>query len=112
MYKFNHVGFITDQPKPNEDFVAKTRVWVTNPHEHPFKIEWLRYEPNSPVEGLVRTQPHIAFKVDNIEKACKSMEVLLEPFDVGFATVGFYKSRDGAVIELMEYKKHTDWKPE
>jgi len=112
MYKFNHVGFITEEPKPNEDFVCETRVWVTNPNEHPYKIEWLRFEADSPVKGPVRTQPHIAFQVDDLEQASKNMEVLLKPFDVGFATVGFYQSSDGAVIELMEYKENADWKPQ
>jgi len=38
--------------------------------------------------------------------------VLIEPFDVGFAVVGFYKTKDGAVVELMEYKENAEWKPQ
>ena len=110
--EFNHIGLITNEVKDGESFVAATRVWVTNPHEHPFKIEWLRYEPDSPVAGAVRTQPHLAFRVDSLEEASSGLKVLLEPFDVGFATVGFWQTSDGAVIELMEYKPGQDWQPE
>jgi len=112
MLKFDHVGLVTDQKHQGEDFVAATRVWVTNPNEHPFRIEWLRFELDSPVEGPVRTQPHIAFSVPYLAEASKGMEVLIEPFDVGFAIVGFYKTQDGAVVELMEYKENAEWKPQ
>ena len=108
---FDHIGLITEEKKKGEDFVAATKVWVTSPREHPFSIEWLRFEPDAPVTGPVRTQPHVAFRVDNLKEASEDLAVLLEPFDVGFATVGFYQTDDGAVIELMEYKKNGTWQP-
>lgn len=108
---FDHIGLITEEKKEGEDFVAATKVWVTSPREHPFNIEWLRFEPDSPVTGPVRTQPHVAFRVDNLKKASEGLDVLLEPFDVGFATVGFYQTADGAVVELMEYKENSNWQP-
>jgi len=103
---------VTDEKKEGESYVATTKVWVTNPHEHPYKIEWLRYEPNSPVTGPVRTQSHIAFQVEDLAQAAQGLKVLLEPFDVGFATVGFYQTADGAVVEFMKYKEDADWQPE
>jgi hypothetical protein len=111
-FKFDHIGMVTDEKKEGEEFVAATRVWVTNPHEHPFNVEWLRFESDSPVSGATRTQPHIAFAVDNLQEACKGLEVVLEPFEVGFAKVGFYKTKDGALIELMQYKENAGWQPE
>lgn len=110
--EFNHIGLITDEKKKDESFVDATKVWVTNPHEHPFKIEWLRFEPDSPVTGPVRNQSHVSFKVDDLEEKSKGLKVLLEPFDVGFATVGFYQTQDGAVVELMEYKEGQQWQPQ
>jgi hypothetical protein len=107
--EFDHVGMITDQPKSEEDFVEATRVWVTDPKEHPYHVEWLRYEPDSPVTGPVRECPHVAYRVTNLEETAKDMKVLLEPFEVGgFVRVGFYQSQDGAVIELMEYTGSSD----
>ncbi len=106
---FDHVGLITTEKKEKEDWVEATRVWVTNPKEHPFNIEWLRYEPDSPVKGPVRERPHVAYSVEDIEEASQGLMVLLEPFDVGsFVRVGFYESKDGAVIEFMQYKQDKD----
>ena len=69
----------------------------------PFRIEWLRFEPDSPVTGPVRELPHVAFRVDSIREAAAGLKVLLEPFDAGIAVVGFYETRDGGVVEFMEY---------
>jgi hypothetical protein len=102
--KFEHIGLITAEKKAGEDFVESTRVWVTNPKEHPFHVEWLRYEPDSPVTGPVREHSHVAYSVENLGEACKGLKVLLEPFEVGgFVRVGFYEYHDGTVVELMEY---------
>ena len=106
--EFDHIGLITNEKKGNEVWVEKTRVWVTDFAHHPYRAEWLRYEPDSPVKGPVREKPHVAFRTSNLEKASKGMKVLLEPFDVGFAIVGFYESDDGAVIEFMRYKKEVE----
>ena len=102
--EFDHIGLVAEQEHEGEIFVEATRVWVTDSKKHPYSIEWLRFEPDSPVAGPVRTQSHVAFRVSDIEKASRGLKVLLEPFDVGFAMVGFYQSEDGAVIEFMEYK--------
>lgn len=102
--QFDHIGLITEEKKDNEIWIDKTRVWVTDYKNHPYKIEWLRFEKDTPVRGPVREKPHIAYRVDNLEKASKGLKILLEPFDVGFAVVGFYELDDSAVIELMEYK--------
>jgi len=103
--EFDHIGLIANEKKGNEVWVETTRVWVTDFAHHPYRVEWLRYEPDSPVKGPVREKPHVAFRTSNLERASKGMKVLLEPFDVGFAIVGFYESDDGVVIEFMKYKK-------
>lgn len=102
---FDHVGFITTEKKPGERFVEATRVWVTDIESHPYRVEWLRFEPDSPVTGPVREKPHVAFRVECIDTASKGLKVLLEPFDAGIAKVGFYQADDGAVVEFMEYYK-------
>jgi catechol 2,3-dioxygenase-like lactoylglutathione lyase family enzyme len=103
--QFDHIGVITTEKKPGERFVAATKVWVTDIAAHPYRVEWLRFEPDSPVKGPVREQPHVAFRVDSIAQAAKGLKVLIEPFEAGIAKVGFYQTDDGAVVEFMEYHK-------
>jgi len=103
--EFDHVGIVTTEKKLDEAFIEATRVWVTNYATHPCRVEWLRFEPDSPVTGPVREGPHIAYRVKSIADASRGMKVLLPPFDVGFAVVGFYQASDGCVVEFMQYKQ-------
>lgn len=100
---FDHVGLITTEKKPKEHFVPATKVWVTDIPSHPYRVEWLRFEPDSPVKSPVCDNPHIAFRVPDIGEAAKGLKVLIEPFDAQLARVGFYQTADGAVVEFMEY---------
>ena len=103
--EFSHIGIVTHKPKDGEIFVDATRVWITDFMKHPFRVERLRFEPDSPVTGPVREKPHVAYRVDSIESASARMKVLLEPFQpLIYLRVGFYESDDNAAIEFMEYK--------
>jgi hypothetical protein len=101
--QFDHIGIITTEKRADEVFVPATKVWITLFRNHPYRVEWLRFEPDSPVTGPVREMPHVAYRVDSIQEAAKGLKVLLEPFDAGLAIVGFYQTADGAVVEFMEY---------
>jgi hypothetical protein len=102
--RFDHVGIVTQDAQPGESWVESTRCWVTSPRAHPFNVEYLRYEPDSPVSGPLRTQPHVAYRVDDVDRAVMGRTILLEPFDVGggFVRVAFVEV-DGAVVEFMQY---------
>ncbi|HUX65682.1 MAG TPA: hypothetical protein VMV42_00910 [archaeon] len=110
--RFDHIGVITEDRQPDENFVESTRVWVTNPRTHPANVEYLRYEPDTPVEGPIRHLPHVAYRVDNVDESIRGYTVLLEPFEVadGFVRVAFVLL-DGAVVEFMQYRNpnETGW---
>ena len=56
--QFHHIGLPTDASQPGEVYVADTKVWVTDPRRHPYHVEFLRFEKDSPVKGPVRDLPH------------------------------------------------------
>ena len=104
--RFDHIGLVSDKRRVPESWVEATRVWVTNPRVHPYNVEFLRFEPDSPVTGPLRTEPHVAYRVDDVHEALKGHTVLAEPFLPGppdFATVAFVLV-DGVVVEFMQYE--------
>ena len=103
MRRYHHVGVITDQPQPGELYVAETKVHVTNPAYHPYRIEYLRFEPNSAVTGPVRNQPHMAFVVEDLAAELAGKEVLLGPFRALEGLVVAFVLVDGAVFEFMQF---------
>ena len=109
MQDFDHVGIPTDDIQPGEMWVEETRVWVTNPQDHPYKVEYLRYEPDSPVTGPVRDLPHIAFQVPNLEEAMGDLPIVLGPFHANENLRVVFVLKDGAVFEFMESSVGKDW---
>src|SRR5947209_8685158 len=103
MRRFHHVGVITDQPQPGEIYVAETKVHVTNPNDHKYRIEYLRFEPDSPVTGPVRDQPHTAFVVDDLRAEIADEHVLLGPFRAMEGLQVVFILKDGAVFEFMQF---------
>src|SRR3954469_4917617 len=103
MRRFHHVGVITDERQPGEIYVAATKVHVTNPADHPYRVEYRRFETDSPVTGPVRDQPHMAFAVDDLEAEIVGERVLLGPFrameGLGVALV----PHDGPLLDVMQF---------
>lgn len=108
---FHHVGLKTTEKQPRESWVESTRVWVSNPAHHPQRIEWLRYESDSPVEQSFQDAPHIAYTVDDLAAQLVGKDVQLGPFEVGeppFATAAF-TFEEGVLVEYMELRPGRAW---
>ncbi len=108
MRTFHHIGLPTDQSQPGEFFVEATRVWVTDPRKHPYSVEFLRFEADSPVTGPVRDMPHVAYRVDDIHKAIEGQDVILPPFEPSPNFVVAFLRIDGAVVEYMQFEREED----
>jgi hypothetical protein len=106
---FDHVGVPTSEPQGKEMYVPTTRVWVTNPLDSPNHIEYLRFEPDSPVTGPVRDLPHMAFRVDDLDREIEGTEILLGPFHATDTLRVVFVRRDGAVFEFMENAQDGRW---
>jgi hypothetical protein len=104
MRRFHHVGVITDGPRRGEIDVAATRVHATNPSDLPCRVEYRRFEPDSPMTGPVRHQPHIAFAVDDPEAKVAGDHVLLGPFRAMAGLRVVFPLKDGAVFDLMQFE--------
>jgi hypothetical protein len=112
MRVFDHVGVPTDQRQPGEVYVEATKVWITDPLKHPHRIEYLRFEPDSPVTGPVRDLPHVAFRVDRLDAEMEGSPILLGPFNATETLRVVFVLKDGAVFEFMENSTGGHWFPQ
>ena len=100
--QFDHVGIPAPAKRDGMRFLESKRLWLTSPADHPFRVEWLWYEEDSPEAELLRTRPHVAYRVESLEEALAGQNVVAEPFDVfGEVRVGFIEA-DGAPIEFVQ----------
>lgn len=106
MFVFDHVGVTTTEPQAGENWVEQSRVWVTNPRNHPEHIEFLRYAAaGTTVPEVVRANPHVAYRVEALEPHIEGQEILIPPFVVAnFVRVVFIR-KHGIVFEYMQYLK-------
>jgi hypothetical protein len=102
--EFHHIGVPTSAKSEEETYIEGGKVFVTDPEASPYRIEFLRFQVDTPMPEILRTQCHAAFMVDSITTAMKGQEVVVEPFDATEELrVAFIKVGD-ALIELMEKK--------
>ncbi len=108
---FHHVGLPAFDEQPREHRVAPSKSSVTNPAHHPQRIEYLRYDPDSPISEEFMHAPHVAYAVDDLTPHLDGKEIYLPPFDVGeppFATVAF-TVEDGLFVEYMQFRPGRAW---
>jgi hypothetical protein len=108
MRKYHHIGIPTNIPRKNETYLDEYKMYVSGYEKSPYGVEWMRFEPDSPLPELVKTVPHVAFEVDDVKKAIQGKEVLIPPNSPSEGiTVAFIVDND-APIEFLEVKKTTE----
>lgn len=106
-WRFHHLGIPTSVPHSGEQYLKHLKVFVRGFDTSPYGIEWIRFEPECQVHELVRTVPHVAFEVDDLEKALSGCTML---GDINSPSTNVRVAMivdDGAPIELIEFSKRT-----
>ena len=102
MATYHHYGVPTAHRPEGAAYIEAGGVWGTNPDDHPYRIEFLCFDADSPMHELVRTKPHVAFLVDDLDAAVAGQNVIVEPFQAtDELRVAFITDGD-ALLELVE----------
>jgi hypothetical protein len=104
-WRFHHMGIPTNTPQPGEQYLEDWKMYVSGFETSPYGIEWMRFEQDSPVSELVRTLPHVAFEVDDLDAALEGKQLIS---DVSSPSEGVRVAMiidNGAPIELLEFSK-------
>lgn len=78
---FHHLGIPTSEPKPRERFSSKFGMYTSDAESAHVRIQWHRFEPDSPLHPLIRTVPHPAFRVADLDHAISGFPLLLGPYE-------------------------------
>jgi len=103
--KYDHIGIPTTEERPWTAFVEGGKVHITDAKAHPYGVEWLKFEPNSPMPELIQKVAHVAFEVDNLEQALQGAKIIVEPFDAMKGLRCAFIDEGGAPVELMQRTK-------
>ena len=102
-WRYHHLGIPSTQPRPEERHVAHLGVHVSGFETSPFGIEWIRFDPHCDVPEIVRSVPHIAFAVDDLDEALKGREILIAPNEPSAGVRVAFILDDGAPVELLQF---------
>ncbi len=105
MRKYHHIGIPTKIPREGEIYLRKYKVYTTDHESNPYGIQWMRYEPDSPIPELVKTVAHVAFEVKDLALAIKDKKVIIEPNSPSDGVLVAFIVENEAPVEFLEFKK-------
>jgi hypothetical protein len=99
---FHHIGIPTTEPKPGERFSEPFAMYTSDSPCKILRIQWHRFESNSSLHPLIRTVPHVALKLADLDRAIAGCNILLNPYEPipGFRVAIIEDG--GCPIELVE----------
>ncbi len=104
--KYHHLGIPTDISHEGEEHIPHLKIHVVPFDSNPYGVEWMRYDADCAVPDLVRTVPHVAFQVDDLDAELAGHEILIAPNSPSPGVRVAFIVHDGAPVELIAFKKH------
>ena len=105
-WKYHHLGIPTNTVMPGERYLPQFKLYVSGFTTSPFGIEWMRFKDDSPINPLIKRVPHIAFKVDDLEKELRTrgLTIITEPNQTEEGITVAMIEHNGAPVELIEFR--------
>ena len=104
-YTFNHIASPTNEERNWDGFYEPGRIHYTEFDKDQYQIEWVKFDNNSPMPEMMRTLPHVAYLVDEMEQALKGCEILEETFSPAEGVRVAFIVHKGSPVEFMEISK-------
>ena len=104
-WRYHHLGIPTTTPRPGECYLEQFKLHVSGFEESPYGIQWMRFEPGSPVHPLIQSVPHVAFEVDDLEQALEGRQVLTPPNSPSDGVRVAMILDNGAPVELIQFQR-------
>jgi hypothetical protein len=100
--KYNHIGIPTADRFAGEIDLPHLKITVSDHANNPFGIQWQRYWADAPYPKLVKTVPHVAFEVDELESALEGHKVIIPPNSPSPGVIVAFIEVNGAPVELLQ----------
>jgi hypothetical protein len=104
-WRYHHLGIPTDVPRAGEIYLERFGLYVSGFPTSPYGIEWMRFEASSPLHPLIKSLPHVAFEVDDLDAALVGQDVISPPGSPSDGVRAAMIVVDGAPVELIWFRK-------
>jgi hypothetical protein len=104
MKKYHHFGIPTKEKRKDEIYIPHLKLCIVSSYEKSqYGIELIRFDTDASVPELLKTVPHVAFKVDDIANEIKGKKVLLEPYFCADNIMVAFIEENGVPVEFLQY---------
>lgn len=103
-WRYHHVGIPTETPREGEVHLPALKVHVCGFESSPYGIQWMRFDADAPYPEIIKTVPHVAFEVDDLEAALEGKEILTPPNSPSEGVMVAMIVHNGAPVELLEFR--------
>ena len=101
--EYMHIGIPITNKKPGMTYNEGAKFWVSNVDDYDYKIEYLKFEEGTRFPEILSKQPHVAYKVDNMDPYLKEAQQVIFGPETRSDTVRLaFITLDDAIIELYE----------
>jgi hypothetical protein len=107
-WRYHHIGIPATTQMPDEIYLPAFKLYKSGFDNNPYGIEWMRYEPDSPVHDIIKRVVHIAFEVDDLdlELSKHDFKILTPPNAPVNGVRVVMIEHNGAPIELIEFNNN------
>lgn len=105
--RYHHIGYPVTKRVPGEVHLKDLKIFASGYGKNPFGIERIRFEKDAPYPEIVKTLPHIAFEVDDLQEAIKNQTILIQPNSPSPGILVAFIEVDGVPVELLQIDHST-----
>ena len=99
---FHHLGIPSDEPRPGGRYSAPMGMHTSDSPCTLLRVQWHRFDPDSPLHPLIRSVSHVAFKVPDLAQALAGHKVILGPYEPLDGFCAAMIDAGGVPIEFVE----------
>lgn len=101
-YRYHHIGIPTDRSIDGEEYLPDYKMYHAGYEQSEFGIEWIRFDEDCPLPDVVKTVPHVAFQVADLDQALVGKKVIIQPNSPSAGVRVAFIEENGAPVELLE----------
>lgn len=103
--KYLHIGIPITNKKQGMTYHEGIKLWMSNPDDYDYKIEYLKFEEGTPFPEIMHKNPHIAFQVEDAEPyIADADQIIFGPVTNEDGSRMVFIMKDDTILELLERK--------
>jgi hypothetical protein len=80
-YQLHHVGIPTDAIREGERYAPSVGMWTSDDFSGSIPVQWHRFRDDSTLHELMRSAPHVGYRVNDLALAVSGHVIILGPYE-------------------------------